>query len=300
MLVGTSNHATDYADVIVARGHARPRQAILEWIRAHASLWTQLELRNLPASSPMLALLADSPKLPQPLVECAAEAPTRILGDAAADRAAINKRSLRRHVNGFLREGELRFVRLRDPVEIDLHCGRFFEQHVGRWEQTETPSLFRDPAQRRFYRALAQRLAATGALHFSVVLFDGRPIAYHFGFECNGVLTWYKPSFDATLAKRSPGEVLLRFLLEDACGRGLQELDFTVGSEAFKYRFANRVRRVYRVRAWRRGWERAPALLLAAIKQRLRARRDGDAAPALNPSRSDDRAGAGTHPARST
>lgn len=36
--------------------------------------------------------------------------------------------------------------------------------------------------------------------------------------------------------------MLLKFLLEDAIGRGLEEFDFTVGSEAFKYRFSNLTR----------------------------------------------------------
>jgi hypothetical protein len=35
---------------------------------------------------------------------------------------------------------------------------------------------------------------------------------------------------------------LLKFLLDDAIGRGLEEFDFTVGSEPFKYRFSNRTR----------------------------------------------------------
>jgi CelD/BcsL family acetyltransferase involved in cellulose biosynthesis len=300
MFVGTANHATDYADLIVARGHARPRHAVVEWIRAHDTCWTALELRNLPGHSPTLPLLAEARGLARPLVQFAAEAPSRRLGDAGADRAAINKRSLRRHLNGFQREGELRFERLQDPTAIDLHCGHFFEQHVGRWAGTRTPSLFNDPAQRRFYRVLAHRLGAAGTLHFSVVLFQEKPIAYHFGFESDGVLTWYKPSFAAELAKRSPGEVLLRCLLEDAVSRGLRELDFTVGSEAFKYRFANQVRHVYRVRAWRRGWERVPALLVEALKARVRHWRGAPPTPRITPSRSAGRAGSGTHPARST
>lgn len=300
MLIGTSNHASDYADLVVRSGHARPRAAVLEWMRAHRHLWTGLEFRNLPGSSPTLKLLGEANDLAgRVLVQCAAEAPTRRLGDAAADRAVLNKRSLRRHVNGFLREGELRLVRLEQSPQLDAHCARFFEQHVARWAGTPSPSLFHDPAQRRFYRVLAQRLAASGALHFSMVEWRGQAIAYHFGFEHGEVLTWYKPSFDPTLAKRSPGEVLIRLLLEDAIGRGLKELDFTVGSEAFKFRFANHVRRVYRVRAWQRGVERVPALLLEGLKAWLRRRREAPAG-LLRPSRSDGRVSGGTHPARST
>ena len=300
MLLGTGNHASDYADLIVRKGHARPRAAVLEWMRAHRHLWTELELRNLPGHSPTLKLLGETRGLAGPvLVECAAEAPTRRLGDAEADRAVLAKRSLRRHWNGFQREAPVRLLRLERSQALDAHCARFFEQHQARWAGTASPSLFRDPAQRRFYRLLAHRLAASGLLHFSMVEWQGRAIAYHFGFEQDGVLTWYKPSFDPVLARRSPGEVLLRLLLEDAIGCGLRELDFTVGAEAFKYRFANHVRRVYRVRAWRRGAERAPALALAALKAWLRRRRAAPERP-LRPSRNGGRVSGGTHPARST
>ena len=72
-----------------------------------------------------------------------------------------------------------------------------------------------------------------------MVLFNGAPLAFHFGFEYRRRFIWYKPAFDVRFAARSPGEVLLKFLLDDAIGKGLEEFDFTVGSEAFKYRFSN-------------------------------------------------------------
>jgi len=75
-----------------------------------------------------------------------------------------------------------------------------------------------------------------------VVLFNGAPLAFHFGFEYRRRFIWYKPTFDVQFASRSPGEVLIKFLLEDAIEKKLEEFDFTVGSESFKYRFANRIR----------------------------------------------------------
>jgi CelD/BcsL family acetyltransferase involved in cellulose biosynthesis len=74
----------------------------------------------------------------------------------------------------------------------------------------------------------------------------------HFGFEFGDRLTWYKPAFDVEFAKHSPGEVLIKYLLEYALERKVGELDFTIGEEAFKYRFANHVRANYAVRAFRR------------------------------------------------
>jgi len=72
-----------------------------------------------------------------------------------------------------------------------------------------------------------------------VVSLDGEAIAYHLGFECNGRFIWYKPTFEVALARHAPGEVLIKFLLEEASARGLLEFVFGPGEEPFKYRFSN-------------------------------------------------------------
>ena len=55
----------------------------------------------------------------------------------------------------------------------------------------------------------------------------------------NRSFLWYKPTFDITLAKHSPGEVLLRQLLLRAIDEEADYFDFGLGDEAFKNRFAS-------------------------------------------------------------
>ena len=55
---------------------------------------------------------------------------------------------------------------------------------------------------------------------------------------------WYKPSFAIDLARRSPGEVLLRQLILAAIEEGAKTFDFGLGDEAFKNRFATHVNKV--------------------------------------------------------
>ena len=62
----------------------------------------------------------------------------------------------------------------------------------------------------RFYEALAEPLHARGWLQFSVVEFNGAPIAFHFGFDYFDCVTWYKPSFEVRYAEHSPGLLLTR------------------------------------------------------------------------------------------
>jgi CelD/BcsL family acetyltransferase involved in cellulose biosynthesis len=209
------------------------------------------------------------------------EAPTRLFNDPAADRELPKKKSLKRHYNHFKRAGALEFRNCRDAEEVAGYLDAFFEQHIGRRAATDAPSLFVDERARAFFRELAVRGASEGWLLFSVVLFDGKPIAMHFGFEYDGCITWYKPAFDMALARHSPGEVLIKYLFEYALERKVRELDFTIGEEPFKYRFANHTRAnwvlsVYGSRAsyyagqalvrLREVVQRFPALKRAALK----------------------------------
>ena len=168
--------------------------------------------------------------------------------DMAAASGAARKKSLRRHTNKLSREGNLSFVTSTTADAIDPRLYGFFEQHVARWAATPTPSLFNDPRNREFYHELVGRLAPRGSVRLLEVVLDGRVVAAHLGFVHGGRYTWYKPTFDPAYAKFSPGEVLLKRLIEDAQSEPVAEFDFTVGDEPFKLRFATRVRTVVDLR----------------------------------------------------
>lgn len=123
----------------------------------------------------------------------------------------------------------------------------FFQQHISRWEITPYPSLFLDTSQCEFYKHLVRAGSKAGWLRFTSVYWNEQPIAFHFGFSYRGVYLWYKPSFEINLAKRSPGEVLLKQLFIAANQENDDVFDFGLGDEAFKNRFANRIEKVVTV-----------------------------------------------------
>lgn len=165
-------------------------------------------------------------------------APQLDLIDSTVADAVVRKKSLVRHENGLRRDGHVEVVHLSSPEEIADELDALFEQHVARWRDTPHPSLFEDPSQRTFYRRLVARVGPTGRLRLTSVLLDGRAVAMHFGTFHGGTFLWYKPAFDIELARRSPGEVLLRQLLLRAVEEGATTFDFGIGDEAFKQRFA--------------------------------------------------------------
>lgn len=183
-----------------------------------------------------------------PFEEGSLPAPVLVL-DGHEDVA--NKKSLVRHERWFAREGELAVHHTSMRDEIEPYLDDFFEQHVERWHQTPFPSLFLDTRQRDFYRRLVARAGTTGWLRFTRVEWNGRNIAYHLGASLAGRYLWYKPTFAIDLARRSPGEVLLRQLLLAAIDENATLFDFGLGDEPFKHRFATSVPTVRTVGVYR-------------------------------------------------
>ncbi len=213
--------------------------------------WRRAELRFLPERAALLGALAGS-RLPV-WSSAAVPCPRSDLADPSVARELPRKKSLRRHHNHFRKQPGYRVEHLDRAAGIEPHLDAFFEQHVARWAGTPTPSLFRDERPRRFYRALVRRMDGTGWLRFTRLSVGELPIAFHLGFVYGNEFVWYKPSFDPQLARRSPGEALLKELLDRAIADGLSAFDFTVGDETFKSRFAsstpvNRSLTVYRSR----------------------------------------------------
>ncbi|MBK5272723.1 MAG: GNAT family N-acetyltransferase [Bacteroidia bacterium] len=98
--------------------------------------------------------------------------------------------------------------------DIHIHLNDFFDQYVKRWGETITlKSLFNEQVERRFYKRLCIGLSGKCWLRFTRIVWNDRSIAFHFGYNYSGFFSWYKPSFDISLTKRSPGEVLLRQLI---------------------------------------------------------------------------------------
>jgi len=245
--------SSDYCDFITDPTRCEVLPLMLNWLLENGHQWDVLQLSDVPNTSSTLSTLAGFfNEHRRPLdMRLLYEAPTRLFGDPEQDQQLVRKKSLRRHYNYFQRSGQLEFKHCDTVEEIMGYLDLFFEQHIQRWALTDAPSLFLDERQRDFYREVVCALAPTGWLLFSVVLFNQTPLAFHFGFEYGDRIMWYKPTFNVDYADHSPGEVLIKYLLEYALDQGVAEFDFTIGEEAFKYRFANHTRLNYAVRVFR-------------------------------------------------
>jgi len=238
-LIGTGN--ADYQDFVFPDAKAQAIAAVGTFLRQGAAQWDRMRLCNVPEQSSTLRLLTEATRGGLYRVdEARLRCPALVLHPDSTDaRALINKYSLRRPQNWFAQRGTLIFRHVTDPGEIQRLLPVFFDQHNRRWRAEKLPSIFESQEQRTFYQELATAMQRTDSLLFSVVEFDGKPIAFHFGFDYRRRVTWYKPSFEIDYSSRSPGLLLTRALIQDALERSRSEFDFSIGDEKFKQRFAN-------------------------------------------------------------
>ena len=156
-----------------------------------------------------------------------------------------NKSSIRRPDNRLARMGKVTCEHFIRAEEILPRLEPFFEQHVARWNGTDSPSMFNDPVHRKFYRQLTEELSSTGWLRYTEIRLDDTLAAAHYGFCQGGRFIWYKPTYNPAMAELSPGIVLIRRLLLLALEEGVKEFDFTIGDEEFKSRYATHERTVH-------------------------------------------------------
>jgi CelD/BcsL family acetyltransferase involved in cellulose biosynthesis len=236
---------SDYCDFIATGDKPKVLKAIFGALFEASECWDVIELNNIPTESSTIGLVSTICRDTgyRTLIREQFKCPTLLIRGHEEEALKIfNKATLRRRQRYFERNGSLEFKDLTGEAVLP-YLDRFFNQHIARWSGSESPSLFLNEDNRAFYRELAACMADKRRILFSVVEFNGQPIAMHFGVDYDGTLLWYKPSFDVTYAKHSPGLVLLRHLIEYAIKQKRDEFDFTIGDEAFKSRFTNHIRK---------------------------------------------------------
>jgi CelD/BcsL family acetyltransferase involved in cellulose biosynthesis len=258
---------SDYADILLDGDPRRLLPPIVEALRSRRDLWKQIVLEPLRAErSCARALLAvlDEQRVAYRL-EQGDLCPAMVLEDVEAARRQYSKSNLNNYVNWFRRQGDFGFEAPEDLPTVLARLEDLFDQHRERWRGTSTPSSFSRPEIREFYRRFVERMHGLGWIRMGCLRLDDHFPAMFLYFAMDGVYYMYKPSYSLEFAKRSPGQVILRFVLEEAVREGVGEIDFTRGDEGYKSRFANAQRQNLRVILYRSQASRAIARLRHAL-----------------------------------
>lgn len=145
----------------------------------------------------------------------------------------LRKRTLRR----VEKEGAVELLMFDRPGDVKAHLPILFDQHVRRWAGTSTPSFFLNEAVRAVYANWAERLGSRVVL--SILTLNNCPVAAVYGFAHNRKLVVHTVTFDPDYKQFHCGLVCIVRVMQALRRRGIEYIDFTRGSEAFKLFFAD-------------------------------------------------------------
>jgi hypothetical protein len=254
--VGHEN--SDYQDFVIDCRFPSVAEALLIFLGTLPEPWHVFRLHELPEWSVARGVVEGEAAFRQKVLRLD---PTLCPGLIRTGKEMVfesyaGKTRMRRERKRLERAGHVETLHLRTSDEILPRLEAFFEQHERRWSATRTPSLFREEANRTFYRCLVEHLGPPGRILFTVLMLDGQPIAHHFGFLDGQKLLFYKPTYDIQFHSLSPGTNLLRELWLLCETLQLKEMDYTRGDEWYKERFANHVDANANYVWYRRRWDR--------------------------------------------
>jgi hypothetical protein len=146
--------------------------------------------------------------------------------------ALTNKESLKRHTNRARRTLDYR-VEHRNADCDDALLEEIARLHVERWAFDGHASALADVRRLDQYRVSRRRWIVT-------VIRDGETLmAAHVGFRFGGTLWWHTPAINIRYLDWSPLQILLRETALECQRLGIRRLDFGLGDEPYKDRFAN-------------------------------------------------------------
>lgn len=107
-----------------------------------------------------------------------------------------------------------------DPALVDAAFDRFVAVEAAGWKGEGGSAIGCAPGRTTFFRALARRLAASGALEWHFLTAEGRTIAGHFAARLGGSLALIKIGYDEGYARCAPGNLLFERTVERAFADG--------------------------------------------------------------------------------
>jgi len=144
--------------------------------------------------------------------------------------------------------GNLRFEKLEDRSAAVKELPGFFNMLAAREEASgRRRSRVGEERLQGLMRSFVEDGQFWNYIYFSRMTLDNQPIAYHLGFEYRGKIYWYKPTFDQRYAKFVPGKIMIKYSMEYAVQKGLNEFDFLLGDEPYKFQWTTEKRSSYNV-----------------------------------------------------
>ncbi|WP_376694887.1 GNAT family N-acetyltransferase [Wenzhouxiangella sp. EGI_FJ10305] len=225
-LRGAANPHSGRFDLIA--DEPEPASAALFDYLAGQRDWDVMILTELPSQGRVSAMEQVAGDLGLPVGRwCAMQSPCLMLPATWAELEGQLSRhfraNLRRRRRALEKLGEVRAERCSDSAER-VEAG--IELELRGWKGRAGTAMAQDVETRGFYADLARVFGPQGRLALWALYLDERLIAFQFGLEHRNSYALLKPAYDESLARYSPGQLLMAEVLRDAIARRLTRFEF--------------------------------------------------------------------------
>ena len=244
--------SADYLDFTVRNDSDSCLKMLVDFIYDHHDKWDYCSFAPIVESSMTIKFLREyCLKLKMPnLVLQRTVSPYLMLDFRPEDLPKKVKKGLRYD----LKRGEIELNKLglveytefTDRQEAISELRHFFNMLDTREEATgRVGSEYENALRKNIFKKYLENDLMRESVNFCRLSIDTLPIAYHFGFEFNQKLLWYKPAFDIKYSRFCVGKILIKKSIEYAIDKKYTEFDFLLGDEKYKYQWTNTSRKVF-------------------------------------------------------
>ncbi len=233
----------EYLGPIVHRDHAEAVVRELSASLSSSDAWDVIEFPDIPPDDAATMALAGALRRQRPMIQSLGEAcPYLELPDsyeAFLERLGHHGRKRERKK---LRKAEEAF-----GVELDLlgSVDRFRDAFPRMVELNRASRALHnqrgpfDNAQYAgFHREVIESLLPCGVARIYLLQFDGKPVAFQYGYLYGRKYYAFQNGFDSSLQEYSPGAVLFQLIFQHLVAGGVKEFDFLRGGESYKDLYA--------------------------------------------------------------
>lgn len=136
------------------------------------------------------------------------------------------------------REGDLVYHRVKNEWEIEPIMDKHFEFHYDRWKNTETPSIyFKSKEEKEWLMNTIKSLFHKELLHLSYLTHNGEVAAIELGMADHRTRYLFMGTMNPKFLKYPIGHIIVYKLLEEACEKGYEVMDFLTGEEEYKQKW---------------------------------------------------------------
>lgn len=259
-LAGTGTSVTpEYLEIVCAPKFRLPFvSALADYFQSHPDLFDVICLDRIAADSPsnqqFHAAFADFGTVLKDIDRC----PFFLLPESFEvflEQKSYNmRRTVRRVVKRLESKYRVEVEYITNAGDIDRALSTARTLHEQSRSVKAQKGNFGKPGYMTFHRTLAHKLIASGQLVLAFIKFDGRPVAFRYGFLHLGRYYDYQTGYDPIYEQDRPGFAMLVYLVRDLIGRSVQEFDFLSGAHEYKYHWATGERTVSRLTLYERGF----------------------------------------------